>query len=171
MTRPVTKTRPVVLPIRNQHLSSLLLHRTKARLVALPIRNQHLLSLLLHWTGWCVVALHTHYYMIMRKYICHTCEAENKKRNVEAAAEGKETHDNVRYTFMGWNRKTLKKMPFEQYNRFPAFLTHKAALDLGGFGPNKVSELLLENLISQLNLALTSALICTISRPSCNSFV
>lgn len=86
-----------------------------------------------------VVALDHDYYCLSRRYRCKKCEGkmkEIKKRIEERAVEYNiaihvetEIHDQRKYTFMAWNRKTLELYPHGIGLKFPAFLTHKSGVD------------------------------------------
>jgi hypothetical protein len=77
------------------------------------------------------------YYVLGRRYICLECK--NKSHQLKAALQETaaanniqidEVRDNeVQYTFMGWNDKSLPLFPCGIGNKFPAILTWKAGLD------------------------------------------
>ena len=63
--------------------------------------------------------------------------------------------EKIQYTFMGYNSKVLRSFPFGFEQEFPAFLTHRAGVDLSiidlmrplfdkGVRPTALSDLLLE---------------------------
>jgi hypothetical protein len=90
-----------------------------------------------------VVSLQTHYYVMSRRYICHTCKSLNQDRK------------KIQYTFMGYNSKVLENLPDGKGDDFPAFLTHQSAVDKlivnlqrplhdKGVRPHALSEMLLE---------------------------
>jgi hypothetical protein len=103
-----------------------------------------------------VVGVSTHYYIMTWRYICHVCKHENKRRKEACEQDEKIDFVPLQYTFMVWNQNSMKLLPFNQAYKFPAFLLHKAGLDLkvadmlpslfdSGLGPEAASNLLLEN--------------------------
>ena len=99
-----------------------------------------------------VVCLNTNYFIMSRRYICHTCKANYMQAKNDAAGEPIEK---IQYTFMGYNSKVLRSFPFGFEQEFPAFLTHRAGVDLSiidlmrplfdkGVRPTALSDLLLE---------------------------
>ena len=84
-----------------------------------------------------VIGLDTCYFILSRRYICHTCQkqAELQRNVVEAAA----AHAGLRvvsdqptvvpHTFMGWDPKSVERLPNGHGELFPAFLTWRGALD------------------------------------------
>ena len=75
-----------------------------------------------------VIGLKENYYVMTRRYKCSGCE----KRKLELE-KGLQTGEKVKlpkYTFMGWDPKSLPLMAFGCGDEFPAFLTWKAALDM-----------------------------------------
>ena len=60
-----------------------------------------------------VIGLKTYYYIMSRRYICHSC----KKSKIN------------KYTFCAYNEKSIKKLPRQYGLYFPAMLTHKLAID------------------------------------------
>jgi hypothetical protein len=115
--------------------------------------------------GRVVVDLTETYYVLGRRYICLECK--NKSHHLKAVLQETaaanniqidEVRDNeVQYTFMGWNDKSLPLFPCGIGNKFPAILTWKAGLDKkvvdmmrplfdGGCRPDRLSTLLLEML-------------------------
>ena len=113
--------------------------------------------------GRVVVDLTETYYVLSRRYICLDCREKSQRLKAaleETAAANNieigEVRDNeVQYTFMGWNDKSLPLFPCGIGNKFPAVLTWKAGLDKkvvdmmrplydGGYRPERLSALLLE---------------------------
>jgi hypothetical protein len=113
--------------------------------------------------GRVVVDLTETYYVLGRRYICHECKDKSQQLKAvlqETAAAnnieiGEVRDDEVQYTFMGWNDKSLPLFPCGIGNKFPAVLTWKAGLDKkvvdmmrplydGGCRPDRLSALLLE---------------------------
>jgi hypothetical protein len=87
-----------------------------------------------------------------KNYICHACQTLPKERKEQASGG---PFKKVQYTFMGYNSKVLAKLPYGKGDEFPAFLTHKAAVDNlivslqrplhdKGVRPHALSEILLE---------------------------
>ena len=62
-----------------------------------------------------VIDMHTHYYIISRRYICQHCKSANNK--------------DTQYTFTASNEVSVSLLPYSLGNEFPAILTHKGALD------------------------------------------
>jgi len=92
-----------------------------------------------------VTDLYGHYYIMSRRYKCNSCEkhaAAIKKAEEEQNQQDEETNtadaDGARqneksapeYTFMGYNEKTLQLLPDGLGDKFPAYLTHKAGVDM-----------------------------------------
>ncbi|KAL3770800.1 hypothetical protein ACHAWU_006359 [Discostella pseudostelligera] len=113
--------------------------------------------------GRVVVDLTETYYVLGRRYICLKCK--NKSHQLKAVLQETAAANNiqidevreneVQYTFMGWNDKSLPLFPCGIGNKFPAILTWKAGLDKkvvdmmrplfdGGCRPDRLSALLLE---------------------------
>lgn len=90
-----------------------------------------------------VTDLKSCYFVNSRRYICHRCELETKRRKEAAKAAGAaaglsvvddaESADNPQYTFMGYDARAIERLPFGygDVNYFPAFLTKRGALDIG----------------------------------------
>jgi hypothetical protein len=106
-----------------------------------------------------VCGLDTSYFVISRRYVCRTCRRAADARRAEAAsalglsvvddleaealegtpragrgsgradAEGAEEELLGAYTFMAWHPRSLRLLPYGLGGRFPAFLTHRAAVD------------------------------------------
>lgn len=87
-----------------------------------------------------VISLLRNYYIISRRYICHHCEKVTPK---------------VKYTFMGYNEDSIKQLPRQYGQYFPAMLTHKLSIDKalldmmrplfdGGIRPNRFRKMILE---------------------------
>ena len=82
-----------------------------------------------------VCSLTTHYFIISRRYICHSCETKTKE--IKEAARGvglhvvQDTRDSPpAYTFMGYDARSRQRLPQGKGADFPAFLTHKGAVDM-----------------------------------------
>jgi hypothetical protein len=99
-----------------------------------------------------VVCLDTNYYIVSRRYICHTCKASHAQAKNDASGESIEK---IQYTFMGCNSEVLRSFPFGFEQEFPAFLTSRAGVDLSiidlmrplfdkGVRPTALSDVLLE---------------------------
>ena len=109
-----------------------------------------------------VVTLYSSYYVMSRRYICHGCKEERaalEERVVRTAAlnsvEVEITQDMPQYTFMGYNPVSVGLLPFGYGDNFPAFLTHRSAVDKSiidwmrplydsGVRPEAFSDILLE---------------------------
>jgi hypothetical protein len=113
--------------------------------------------------GRVVVDLTETYYVLGRRYICLECKSKSQELKaalLETAAAnnitvGEVRDDEIQYTFMGWNDKSLPLFPYGIGNQFPAVLTWKAGVDKkvvdmmrplydGGYRPDRLSALLLE---------------------------
>ena len=72
------------------------------------------------------------YYILSRRYRCTDCKdkAEQFKRQINHAGNAIIEHEKLQYTFMAWNQHTLPLYPKRLSEEFPAFLTHRAALDI-----------------------------------------
>lgn len=84
--------------------------------------------------GRTVIGLKQNYYIISRRYRCEGCRERNEalKRSVSRAFSGEMEADieqNIKYTFMGWNERSLPLLPRSLSEEFPAFLTHKSGVD------------------------------------------
>ena len=100
-----------------------------------------------------VVCLTTNYFIMSRRYICHTCKANYMQAKNDAAGK---PIKKIQYTFMEYNSEVLRSFSFGFEQKFPVFLTHRAGVDLsiidlmqplfdkGRFRPTALSELLLE---------------------------
>ena len=84
-----------------------------------------------------VIALDTNYFILSRRYICHGCQhkAQLQRQLVENAATEAglrvvPVHDTVvAHTFMGWDPKSVERLPHGHGEVFPAFLTWRGAVD------------------------------------------
>jgi hypothetical protein len=73
-----------------------------------------------------VTSFNTHYYIMSRQYLCTKCKEENDRQK-KAAAGG--TFKRTQYTTMGYHDEMLKNLPDDMLYKFPAVLSHRAALD------------------------------------------
>ena len=108
--------------------------------------------------GRVVIALYGHYYVVSRRYRCVGClEAIVGARQVaeNAGAAVEEDFSEKQYTFMGYNEESRELLPFGFGNDFPAFFTHRCAVDktvidlmrplfVRGIRPSQMRDLLLE---------------------------
>jgi len=112
-----------------------------------------------------VVDLTSCYYIMSRRYKCHQC-FEDLKEHLGAATRVAQAHgaqvlcggddkQERRYTFMGYHPVSVAKLPYGLGDSFPAFLTHRGAVDMGiidlerplfntGVRPHTMSGTLLE---------------------------
>ena len=60
-----------------------------------------------------VIGLKAYYYIMSRRYICHSCEKSKINK----------------YTFRAYNETSIKNLPRQYGLHFPAMLTHKLAID------------------------------------------
>lgn len=64
-----------------------------------------------------VLDLNASYYLMSRRYICHTCKNDNASEEDQ-------------YTFMGYDHESVKLLPRKLSYEFPAFFTRKHAMDM-----------------------------------------
>ena len=87
-----------------------------------------------------VLGLKTHYFILSRRYICHHCEKLTPK---------------PKYSFRGYNEKSIVLLPRQLNLSFPAILTQKLAIDKsifdimrplfdGGVKPNRFQKMIHE---------------------------
>ena len=122
-------------------------------------------------SGRLAVDFYRHYFIISRRHICRDCEKEAKtakQANAVATAAAAAAASNAdgsfevvqlmpvpKYTFMAWNKCSINQLPDGLGENFPAYLTHRAAIDLvlldfmrplfaAGFRPEQMQDLLLE---------------------------
>ena len=117
-----------------------------------------------------MIDFYGHYFLISRRYICNKCEEEAKAAKVvndaqEAARRAAEKSGGSieivqhlelpSYTFMAWDKGSIQRLPDGLGDNFPAFLTHRAAVDIklldfmrplfqAGVRPEQFQDLLLE---------------------------
>ena len=118
--------------------------------------------------GRIVVSLFQHYYVISRRYKCHHCKLEAKHVKEAAAlaashvggridehVEREEETAAPSYTFMGYNSRSRELLPDGLGEHFPAFLTHRGAVDMCiidlmralsecGLRPDQLASIILE---------------------------
>ena len=92
--------------------------------------------------GRLVVDFYRNCFVISRRCICHDCEKVAKeakhanKKALDAAkkdsmsAESAQLMPVPKYTFMAWDKRSLDQLPDGLGEEFPAFLTHRAVVDL-----------------------------------------
>ena len=112
-----------------------------------------------------VCNMKNHYFVVSRRYICHTCEsvALAKKASYVALAEHAglrvkpcaDIEEKTQYTFMGWDSISMSMLPFGYGSHYPAFHSHRSGVDNSilnlmrplfnkGLRPDALSHILLE---------------------------
>lgn len=104
-----------------------------------------------------VVTMNSNYFVTSRRYICHSCNREtSKESNNQATTENSQGSTQIQQaSFMGYNPTSRSRLPFGLGEYFPAFFTHRAAVDMSvidmmqalfdkGVRPESYAETMLE---------------------------
>jgi hypothetical protein len=100
-----------------------------------------------------VVTMNSNYFVMSRRYICHRCNKDDSKgKSVQTQNELTQIQQ---ASFMGYNSTSRCRLPFGLGEYFPAFITHRSAVDMSvidmmraffdkGVRPESFAETLLE---------------------------